>query len=65
MLSACASKESLGTVATDSSAKISLDGIFGMIQQNDDLFDVMNVDRDDDGNQNYIDVLQRSSGMVE
>ena len=50
MLSACASKESLGTVATDSSAKISLDGIFGMIQQNDDLFDVMNVDRDDDGN---------------
>jgi len=43
MLSACASKASLGTLATDSSAQISIDGIFGMIQQNDDLFDVMKM----------------------
>jgi hypothetical protein len=50
MLSACASKLSLGTLATDSSAQISLDGIFGLVQQNDDLFDVMNVDQDDDDN---------------
>ena len=62
----CSDTKSVGMESSNdvnSNGLLSLDGIFGIVQQNNDLFEVMN-DRNDDENDAYKFVCEKSQGCV-